>query len=114
MHTTTKKVLQAIRFFKWNSKAKESVNQVNFIKAFTQRYESREMPLTTVLDTETGIGYLQNSEMNDTHDILENFSFKSKIPEEENQPWTAYDFILEKKLQECILKNEKVISLSEK
>jgi hypothetical protein len=110
--TTTGKVVQALHFLNGIQKQKESVNQVNFIKAFTQRYESREMPLNTVLDTETGIGYLQNSAMNDTHEILENFSFKSKIPEVENQPWTAYDFILEKKMQECLLKNEQLITLS--
>lgn len=111
--TIAGKVLQAIRFLNGIQKKRAFANQINFIKAFTQRYESKEMPLTVVLDTETGIGYVQNSEMNDTHDILEKFSFKSKIPEEENQSWTAYDFILEKKLQECLLRNEKVISLSE-
>jgi hypothetical protein len=31
------------------------------------------MSLATVLDTETGIGYLQNSDMNDSHDLLEKF-----------------------------------------
>jgi hypothetical protein len=110
----TKKVLKALNFLNGIQKKKTSVNHTNFIKAFTKRFESLEMPLVTVLDTETGIGYLQNSEMNDTHDILENFSFKSKVPEEENQTWTATDFVFQKKIQECILKNEKVISLTEK
>ena len=109
-----RKVLQTIHFLNGIQKKKGSKNQVNFIKAFTQRYETREMPLAIVLDTETGIGYLQNSEMNDTHEILEKFSFKGKTKEEENQTWTDYDFIVEKKLRECILKNEKVLSLSEK
>lgn len=109
-----KKVLQAIRFLNGIQKEKKSVNQGNFIKAFSKRYESREMPLGIVLDTETGIGYLQNTDMNDTHAILEKFCFKSKIPETENQPWTAYDFILEKKVKECLFKKEKLISLSEK
>ncbi|MNQ42164.1 hypothetical protein D3C85_558630 [compost metagenome] len=109
-----KKVLQAIRFLNGIQKEKKSFNQGNFIKAFSKRYESREMPLGIVLDTETGIGYLQNTDMNDTHAILEKFSFKSKIPETENQPWTAYDFILEKKVKECLFKKEKLISLSEK
>lgn len=71
------------------------------------------MPLATVLDTETGIGYLQNSEMNDIHEILEKFSFKSKGQEAENQSWTAYDFLIGKKLRACILKKEKAVSLSE-
>lgn len=109
-----RKVLQAIQFLNGIQKEKKSVNQGNFIKAFSKRYESREMPLAIVLDTETGIGYLQNTDMNDTHAILEKFSFKSKIPETENQPWTTYDFILEKKVKECLFKKEKLISLSEK
>jgi len=110
----TDKVWKSLRFLNGIQKQKKSENHTRFIKAFTQRYESREMPLTTVLDTETGIGYLQNSDINDTHDLLEKFTFKSKIPDDENQIWTANDFILQKKLQECVLKNEKVISLSEK
>ena len=110
----SQEVLLAIRFLNGIQKKKESVNQLNFIKAFTKRYESREKALATVLDTETGIGYLQNAEMNDTHDILEKFSIRSKILDEVNQSWTAYDIILEKKLQECIFKKGKAITLSEK
>lgn len=107
------KVFQAIRFLNGIQKQKKSENHTSFIKAFTQRYESREMLLATVLDTETGIGYLQNSEMNDTHELLEQFSFKSKAQESVIQWWSPFDFILEKKLRECILKNEKAVSLSE-
>lgn len=108
------KITKALRFLNGMQGKTKSQNHSRFIKAFIRRYESREMPLTTVLDTETGIGYLQNSDMNDTHDILEKFTFKSKILNEENQIWIANDFILQKKLQECIFKNEKAISLSEK
>jgi hypothetical protein len=32
-----------------------------FIEAFTKRYETRELPLLNVLDTETGIGYVQTN-----------------------------------------------------
>lgn len=112
--SSQKKVFQAVRFLNGIQKQKKSENHTSFIKAFTQRYESREMPLATVLDTETGIGYLQNSEMNDTHEILEQFSFKSKVQESVIESWSSNDFILEKKLRECILKNEKAVSLSEK
>lgn len=108
------KVMQAIRFLNGIQNFKKFTNQTNFIKAFTQRYESREMPLTTVLDTETGIGYLQDSDMNDVHDILERFSFQDSKPKTENQSWSVYDYIIEKKLQECIAKKEKSILFSEK
>ncbi len=110
----SEKVLQAISFLNGIQKQKKSLNQIHFIKAFTKRYESREMTLTTVLDTETGIGYLQNQEMNDTHDLLDLFSFKSEILNEENQAWVEFDFILEKKLQECLINKEPILTLSKK
>ncbi|WP_281234895.1 lantibiotic dehydratase family protein [Flavobacterium gelatinilyticum] len=108
------KVLRAIQFLNGYQRNKKNKNQENFKKAFIQRYESKELPLSIVLDTETGIGYLQNHEMNDTNEILENFSFKPKQVKEKIQTWTSVDFILQKKLQHCILKQEKNIVLSEK
>jgi hypothetical protein len=110
----SKKVMQAVRFLNGIQKQKTSVNQIEFINAFTKRYESREMPLTTVLDTETGIGYLQNQEMNDIHDLLEQFSFATKISKGKGQNWTSFDFVLETKLQDCLQKNKTTLSLSEK
>jgi hypothetical protein len=112
--TVPEKVLQAIRFLNGIQKQKASLNQVNFSRAYTKRYESREMSLTTVLDTETGIGYIQNSEMNDTHDLLDKLSYNSKIVAEKNETWTAFDSILEIKLQECLQKNKTTLTLSEK
>jgi hypothetical protein len=112
--TLSKKTQQAIRFLNGIQKPKEGINQLQFIKSFTKRYESREMPLTTVLDTETGIGYLQDQEMNDTHDLLEQFSFATKISDEKKQNWNDFDFILETKLQESLLKKESILTLSEK
>ncbi|MBC5837292.1 lantibiotic dehydratase family protein [Flavobacterium muglaense] len=111
--TVSYKVLKALRFLNGIQRKTKSQNHTQFTKAFIQRYESREMPLATVLDTEIGIGYIQNSDMNDTYDLLEKFTFKSKTPNEDSQIWTANDFVLQKKLQECFSKNEKVISLSE-
>lgn len=113
-NSISKKALEGVRFLNGIQKRKQSENQRQFIKAFEKRYESREIPLTTVLDTETGIGYLQNQEMNDNHDLLERFSIKSKISHEVNQTWTAVDFILENKLQETILDGKSVLSLTEK
>ncbi|MBF4494634.1 lantibiotic dehydratase family protein [Flavobacterium sp. MR2016-29] len=110
----SKKVIQALYFLNGIQPKNTFKNQENFKKAFIERYESRTMPLTTVLDTEIGIGYLQNQEMNDSHDILEFLSLKSKKTKTQNQTWTSYDFVLQKKLVDCMLKQEKVISLSEK
>ncbi|TDP02474.1 lantibiotic dehydratase family protein [Flavobacterium sp. 245] len=109
-----KKVLRAIEFLNGVQTKQNFKNQENFKKAFIQRYESRIMPLATVLDTEIGIGYLQNHDMNDSHEILEFLSVKPKGAEHGNELWTSYDFILQKKIQECILKGGTEIELSEK
>jgi hypothetical protein len=84
-----------------------------FIKAFSERYEEEQMPLMSVLDTECGLGYPANHEMNDSHEILEDFTFKLKKSKNETQTWTSCDFILEKKLQECHLKKKIKIELHE-
>lgn len=109
----SKKVLHTLHFLNGIQTKNKNQDQENFKKAFVQRYESRMMPLATVLDSEIGIGYLQNQDMNDTHEILEFLEFKNKETKDEKQLWTSYDFVLQKKMQECILKTENIITLSE-
>ncbi|GAA3724367.1 MULTISPECIES: lantibiotic dehydratase family protein [Flavobacterium] len=106
------RVLKAIEFLNSIQTQKEFQNLENFKKAFTKRYETREMPLSMVLDTEIGIGYLQNHDMNDTHDLLENFSFRAKPAKEKKQVWTDFDFIMQKKLHDCYIGKEKEIQLN--
>ncbi|WP_316635045.1 lantibiotic dehydratase family protein [uncultured Flavobacterium sp.] len=111
--TIAKKGTKGLYFLNGIQPKKESNNLKAFIKAFSKRYESQEMPLMAILDTESGLGYPVNHEMNDLHEILEDFSFKEKKNKNENQTWTSYDSILEKKLQECLSKNQGKIELSE-
>ncbi|KAF2514897.1 lantibiotic dehydratase family protein [Flavobacterium foetidum] len=110
----SQKVLQAIEFLNGIQTKQKFKNQENFKKAFIQRYEGRTMPLTTVLDTEIGIGYLQNHDMKDTHEILEFLSVKPKENDSKNEFWTSYDLVLQKKMHECILKGGTEIILNEK
>jgi hypothetical protein len=107
------KVFKAIQFLNGIQSPKPVQNLENFKKSFAQRYESREMPLTFVLDTEIGIGYLQHQNMNDHHEILENYLFKAKNTEEKNHAWTSFEFILHDKLQDCIKNKGTSITLSE-
>jgi lantibiotic biosynthesis protein len=108
------KVLQALHFLNGIQTKKSSENQMNFIKKFQQRYETREMPLAQVLDTETGIGYLQHTDNNDSHDLLDAFSFTEKKEIMISQKWIPIDLILEKKLQECLQENNNCMQLTEK
>lgn len=109
----SKKVLQAIQFLNGIQAKEKNQDQENFKKAFIQRYESKMMPLTTVLDTEIGVGYLQSHGMKDSHEILDFLEFKYKEEPDKNELWTSSDFVLQKKIQECILKNKEIITLNE-
>ena len=108
------KTKQALYFLNGIRKKQSSPNLVNFAKAYHNRYETREMPLTTVLDTETGIGYIQNLAINDSHPLLDSFSFKQNNNEPDPESWTAKDFLLEKKLQQAIVEDKLEIVLTEK
>jgi hypothetical protein len=109
------KISKALRFLSKIRENKENSNLTNFKNAFQRRYETREMPLSVVLDAELGIGYLQNNQMNDSHAILDNFSFdKSGNSNVTSEEWTKRDYILEKKLKAAIATSQDVISLEDK
>ena len=52
-------LLEALDVLNILNKSPESPNLQSFIRRFLERYDQREMPLLEVLDTETGIGYLE-------------------------------------------------------
>ncbi|SNR39989.1 lantibiotic dehydratase family protein [Flavobacterium sp. ov086] len=108
-----KKVTQGLYFLNGIQSKKEFKNLKTFVREFSKRYESQEMPLMNILDTEAGLGYPINHEMNDSHELLEGFSFKQKKEKSVNQNWNSHDFILEKKLQECLSNKQTKITLSE-
>lgn len=108
-----KKVSHALNFLNGIQPKYKSDNLLNFARAFSKRYESQEMPLMIVLDTEAGLGYPFNQDKNDSHELLENFSFKPQKKSDDKQTWTLYDTILEKKLQECLSNKQVKIDLSE-
>ncbi|KRB59940.1 lantibiotic dehydratase family protein [Flavobacterium sp. Root186] len=111
--TVSKQVIEALYFLNGIQPKTPSKNLEEFKKEFIKRYEYKSMPLTTVLDSEIGIGYLQNLDLNDSHEILDNFSFKLKKQKTKNLSWTSYDFVLQKKLFDCISNKENTIVLSE-
>lgn len=110
----SKKTIEALTFLNGIQKYQESKRLIDFINAFSQRYETREMPLATVLDTETGIGYLQNDKKNSSHSILDRFSFQFNDKEDKKRVWRDLDFVLEQKLKIAINLNRDEITLSEK
>lgn len=85
-----------------------------FKKAFYERFESEEVPLTLALDTEIGIGYRQNSTAKGIHPYLEHLDLPAS---RHNQDFiirlTPAQKILNEKLQEAQEENSFVIQLSD-
>ncbi|AYN00924.1 lantibiotic dehydratase family protein [Chryseobacterium sp. 3008163] len=86
----------------------------HFKKAFYERFETQEIPLSYVLDTEIGIGYLQNKNAKGIHPYLDDL----KLPNsQEKQNFhiqlTPFQRILNEKLQEALVENEFTISLND-
>ncbi len=112
-HNLIKKLIKAISFLGTIQDVDVNENLESFKAAFLKRYDQKEMPLSLVLDTESGIGYLQNAEMNDSHLILDKFTISKKNKVKKKEFWSSKDYVLEKKLQECVTNQEDVIFLKE-
>ncbi len=77
---------------------KERENLKNFAKRFSARYEEQEMSMLQVLDAETGIGYLENSNHNALSPLIENL----KLPDnqqDKNVSWNVIEKFLFEKLK---------------
>lgn len=109
-----KKLSKAITFLGNIQDVSSNQNLEDFKNAFHKRYESKELPLSVVLDTEIGISYPQDSGMNDSNPILDQFSIPNNNPTKKKEFWSKMDYMLEKKLQKCIATKESSINLNEK
>lgn len=85
-----------------------------FKKAFNERFEGEEMPLSYVLDTEVGIGYLQDIQSKGVHPYLDDLQLPfSKNIQDLTIKINPVHKILNEKLQEALLDNQFVIELSD-
>lgn len=86
----------------------------HFKKAFYERFETQEMPLSYVLDTEIGIGYRQNIAAKGIHSYLEDLKLPySQKKQDLHIQLTPFQRILNEKLQEALLENQLTISLTD-
>ncbi|NMR33572.1 lantibiotic dehydratase [Chryseobacterium aquaticum] len=111
----------------WKKEIKKGLNFLNkitlinqdtpiehFKKAFFERFETLEMSLSYVLDTEIGIGYLQNNNSKGIHPYLEDLKLPhSQKKQNLNIQLTPFQKILNEKLQEALLENQFTIALSD-
>jgi hypothetical protein len=106
--------LQLQKAFSLLSKFKshgENENLTRFKNAFVNRYESREMPLSHVLDIETGIGYIQKNDISDTVPFLSDISTFTKASLAKPFFLSRIDKILQIKINKALLAKQKSIEL---
>ncbi|RZS99431.1 lantibiotic dehydratase family protein [Aquimarina brevivitae] len=96
----TQRLLTALNKITFPSKDK---NIDRFRSAFTKRYETREVPLTTALDTEIGIGYLQHQEASDSTPFLQGLNIPFSPSTSEQYQANLFHELLYKKLEDADL-----------
>lgn len=109
-----KELKQAISFLNKLTLFNRDTHLSAFKKAFSERFESEEVSLTMVLDTEIGIGYRQNYTAKGIHPYLEDLPIpQSKQKQNFTIHLTPVQKILNEKLQEALLDNQYIIELSD-
>lgn len=112
----------------WKKELKETISFLNkislinketyfekFKKAFYNRFETQEVPLLYALDTEIGIGYIQNVNTKGVHPYLDDLFIPSQdVKRGLNIKLNPIQIILNRKLQESTLSDSYIIQLSDK
>lgn len=87
----------------------------SFKEAFYDRFEEREVPITTALDVEIGLGYKQNSKALDINPLIDDIvlPFKEVFNSNKEIKWSKFNSIFNKKLTESFLNSDYTIVLSD-
>lgn len=105
-------LLESLNLVNRLNRAADSPNLTAFAKRFYERYEDREMPLLEVLDTETGIGYLEQYN-SDIVPLVDDIAVPPNGEEDNRIRWNKREHFLMKKLQTAIGENAQVVELTE-
>lgn len=85
-----------------------------FKKAFHERFENEEVPLSFVLDTEVGIGYRQDIQTKGIHPYIDDLILPaSKEKQELNIKLKPFQIILNQKIQNAYVEREHIINFSD-
>ncbi len=94
-------ILKALNILNRISPKPSETNLTKFKDSFYERYEDAEVPLLHALDTETGIGYLDNkSGAGIPSPLVDELNLPSRVGDSYKMNWDSYNsFILKKYLQ---------------
>ncbi|WP_281979529.1 lantibiotic dehydratase family protein [Tenacibaculum mesophilum] len=102
---------RALRIFNKMTLRSTSGRLEDFKRAYTKRYESEWLPLSLVLDVETGIGYGKKEENNTP--FLDKIVNTPKKKRYKHIVWRDVDSILQEKLFEVLTEGKTTIKLTE-
>ncbi|UTD15655.1 hypothetical protein HER15_09315 [Tenacibaculum mesophilum] len=102
---------KALRIFNKMTLRSTSGRLEDFKRAYTKRYESEWLPLSLVLDVETGIGYGKKEENNTP--FLDKIVNTPKKKRYKHIVWRDVDSILQEKLFEVLTEGKTTIKLTE-
>lgn len=108
------KIKRLMTFLDRMSPTPQNTRLQQFKSAFLKRYETREIPLALVLDTETGIGYLQDQEAVDSIPFLEDLNIPARRGSQQSLSWNPVQEIIYKKLREAVKTNEYTLQLHDR
>jgi lantibiotic biosynthesis protein len=103
-------MLEALDIINVLNKPQENQNLQSFIKRFYERFEDKEMPLLEVLDTETGIGYLESNKGN-ILPLVDDVIVFGKAATDSQLAWTKKDRFLLKKLTTALVENKYEVNI---
>lgn len=90
----------------------ENENLKGFRGAFYARYEDEEIPLAQALDTETGVGYIQNTYSGITP-LVDDLAFPVRFQNYQNVRLLPFNVLLQRKLSEALRLGKRSISIED-
>ncbi|MCT3692628.1 lantibiotic dehydratase family protein [Elizabethkingia anophelis] len=107
-----KKLWKALKFLNKITLPYKDSKLIQFRNAFNKRFEDREIPLALALDTEIGIGYLQNKQYKGLHPYLNDLLLPEPTKKNLDLSLSSLHQVLNRKLQQKSSK-ENIIKLSD-
>ena len=108
------KAKRAIRFLNRITKTQENTPLKEFMDAFRERYEDREVSLAQALDVELGIGFLQNKDAGDVSSLLDDIVLPLRSSNtSQSMSWNTIQRTLYTLLQECTELGNELLELKD-
>ena len=114
-HSIIKKMQSVLGLLNKLSSNKRQNSFSQFQSAFYERYETRPVPLSKVLDKDLGIGFIQNNNHGDVNSLIDDLNLPQGPTSSLNNEITINEIekILQYKVINCLANDETVLQLND-